>query len=86
MSVHHELIVGRSAGSAAGVCRGLHVQLEFDEDKFSGGGLYLFAAVLERFLGLYASINSFTKLTATSNRREVKIRTWPPRAGEQILL
>ncbi len=83
LRVQHELVVGRSA---SGVCRGLHVQLEFDEDKFAGGGLYLFAALLERFLSLYTTINSFTKLTATSNRRETKIRTWPPRAGEHTLL
>ncbi len=86
LTVRNERIVGRAGGSAAGVCRGLHVQLHFDEEKFSGGGLFLYAALLERFLGLYTSINSFTKLTATSNRREAKIRTWPPRAGEHALL
>lgn len=86
LSVQSKRIVGRAGGSAAGICRGLHVRLHFDEDKFSGGGLLLYAAVLERFLGLYTSINSFTKVTATSKQREKDIHTWPPRSGEQALL
>ena len=32
--------------------------------SFSGGGLFLFATVLERFLSLYCSVNSFTRLIA----------------------
>jgi type VI secretion system protein ImpG len=31
------------------------VEIELDEEQFVGGGVYLFASVLERFLGLYAS-------------------------------
>ena len=45
-----------------------------------------FAAVLERFLGLYTSLNSFTKFIATTNKREEPLAKWPPRAGEQILI
>lgn len=79
--------VGRVGGPvSAGFCRGLEVTLEFDEDKFGGGGLFLFASVLERFLGLYSSINSFTKTIATTKKREEPLRQWPPRAGEQVLL
>ena len=40
-------------------CRGIEVSVEFDEQKYIGTGVFLFASVLERFLGLYASINSF---------------------------
>src|SRR5262249_31793402 len=40
--------------------RGTQVEMEFDEEQFVGGGVYLFAAVLERFLGLYVSMNSFS--------------------------
>ena len=35
--------------------RGRRVELEFDEEQFPGGGMFLFASVLERFLALYAS-------------------------------
>jgi type VI secretion system protein ImpG len=69
-----------------GFCRGLEVTIEFDEDKYVGSGLYLFAAVLERFLGLYASLNSFSQLVATTRQREEPLKRWPPRAGDQILL
>ena len=71
---------------AGGFCRGLEVTLQLDEEKFTGGGVFLFASVLERFLGLYTSLNSFTKTILTTNQREEPLRRWPPRAGEQVLL
>jgi len=48
--------------------------------------MFLFASVLERFLALYASLNSFNQLTIRSAQREEDIKTFPPRAGEQELL
>lgn len=71
---------------AAGFCRGLEVTLEFDEEKYVGTGVFLFASVLERFLGLYATVNSFCQLVACVRQREGVLHTWPPRAGEQVLL
>ena len=59
--------------------------IEFDEDRYSGGGLFLFAAVLERFLSLYCTTNSFTKLIARVKGRKEELRRWPPRVGENIL-
>ncbi len=70
----------------AGFVRGIETTIEFDEEQYVGSGLFLFAAVLERFLGLYASINSFNQLVATTSQREGILKRWPPRAGEQILL
>jgi len=69
-----------------GFCRGTEVTIEFDEDKYVGTGVFLFASVLEKFLGLYASLNSFTQLVATTRQREEPLKRWPPRAGERILL
>jgi type VI secretion system protein ImpG len=66
--------------------RGTQVEMEFDEQQFAGGGLYLFAAVLDRFLASYASINSFSQLTAQSTLRKEALGKWPPRAGTQALL
>ncbi|MBA2379656.1 MAG: type VI secretion system baseplate subunit TssF, partial [Blastocatellia bacterium] len=48
--------------------------------------MFLFACVLERFMGLYASVNSFNQLTIASEQREEPLKTFPPRAGEQVLL
>ena len=53
-----------------GFCRGIEVTVEFDEEQYVGTGVYLFASVLERFLGLYASLNSFTQLVARTRQRE----------------
>lgn len=66
--------------------RGRRVELEFDEEEFTGGGVYLFASVLERFFGLYASINSFSTLSARARQRKSVIREWSPRAGWKPLL
>jgi type VI secretion system protein ImpG len=66
--------------------RGTRVELELDEEQFVGGGVYLFASVIERFLALYATLNSFTQLTARTRQRKEAIREWPPRAGQKILV
>ncbi len=67
-------------------CRGLQITIEFDEDKYVGAGLYLFASVLERFLGQYVSVNSFSQLVAKTMQRKEPFRKWPPRNGNRILL
>ena len=86
-NVSSRRVVGRPASMPwNGVCRGLEVTIEFDEDNFVGSGVFLFASVLEKFLGLYVSLNSFTQLVATTLQREEPVKRWPPRAGEQILL
>lgn len=68
--------------------RGRKITIDFEEDNFSGGGIYLFASVLERFLALYANLNSFTKLEARvrSKNRVFPLREWHPRAGLKPLL
>lgn len=66
--------------------RGTRVDMDFDEEQFVGGGVYLFAAVLECFLGLYCSMNSFSQLTARTRQRKEILKQWPPRAGRKILL
>jgi len=65
--------------------RGVRVDIEFNEDEFVGGGVYLFASVLENFLGLYASLNSFTRLRATTTQRKEVLHEWSPRAGQRVL-
>ena len=66
--------------------RGTRVEMEFDEVQFVGGGVFLFASVIERFLGEYVSLNSFTQLTARTRQRKEVLKEWPPRAGQTILL
>jgi type VI secretion system protein ImpG len=80
-------VVGRPRSMVwNGFCRGLEVSVEFDEEKYVGAGVFLFSSVLEKFFGLYTSVNSFTQLVAKTRQREEPLKKWPPRAGEQILL
>jgi type VI secretion system protein ImpG len=66
--------------------RGTRVELEFDERQFVGGGVYLFANVLDRFLGSYTSINSFCQLAARTGQRKEMLGEWPPKAGSKPLI
>jgi type VI secretion system protein ImpG len=80
---HHSRVVGEYGVTFA---RGRRIEIEFDETEFAGSGLYLFASVLERFFGLYASVNSFCVLAARSQQRKSLLREWPPRAGWKPLI
>jgi len=96
-SVHEQIMgiremecrrVVRRLGTDAwrGFCRGTEVALTFDEEAFAGTSAFLLASVLDRFFGLYASVNSFTQTVARSRQREGIWKRWEPRAGEQIVL
>lgn len=87
VSLRTRRVIGRTGGNtASGFCRGIEVMLEFDEQKYVGTGVFLFASVLERFLGLYASINSFSQLVGKLKQAEEPFKKWPPRAGELYLV
>lgn len=70
----------------AGFVRGIETTLEFDEEDYVGSGYFLFASVLERFLAVYSSLNSFNQLVLKTKQREDVVKRWEPRAGEQILI
>lgn len=72
--------------SGISFARGTQVQIEFDEEDYAGSGVYLFAAVLNQFLGLYASLNSFSQLVVKTRQRREVLKQWPPRAGQSILM
>jgi type VI secretion system protein ImpG len=66
--------------------QGTEVTLHFDEEQYTGSGVYLFANVLSRFFGLYTGLNSFTQLVVTSKQREKALAKWLPRSGESSLV
>lgn len=68
-----------------GFCRGVEVAVVFDEEMYVGSGLFLFASVIERFLGQYVSVNSFVQFVAMNQKEEV-LKQWPPRNGDRVLL
>jgi type VI secretion system protein ImpG len=86
-AVRSRRVVGRVATKQGpAFVRGVEVTIDFDESKYLGTGLYLFASVLERFLGRLASINAFSQLVARTRRGEAVLKRWPPRSGAQPLV
>jgi type VI secretion system protein ImpG len=66
--------------------RGMHTTIELSDEKFAGeGDLVLFCEILNEFLALYASLNSFSKLTVKGSRSG-EVYKWPPRLGRQNIL
>ncbi|HKS15677.1 MAG TPA: type VI secretion system baseplate subunit TssF, partial [Planctomycetota bacterium] len=66
--------------------RGIAVEIELSEDGFSGeGDLYMFGSLLNEFISLYVSLNSFSKLTVRGAKFG-EVYTWPPKAGGRITL
>jgi type VI secretion system protein ImpG len=87
VAVSSRRVVGRTGGPiSSGFARGVEVTIEFDEEKYVGTGVFLFACVLERFLGLYGSINSFSQLIGKTLQSEGYFKKWRPRAAELQLL
>jgi type VI secretion system protein ImpG len=80
-AVRRIVVEGRSAP-----CNGVEVEVQLDAETLRKSGLFLFACVLERFLPLYGSINSFTQLVATVKGREGILKQWPPRAADRPLV
>jgi type VI secretion system protein ImpG len=66
--------------------RGRLVELDLDEERFAGASLFLFATVIERFLAMYASLNSYSQLLVRSSRRRGIVRQFAPRSGWRPVL
>jgi len=75
--LHERLIRGAAV-------RGSQVSVELNEEHFIGeGDAYLFSAMLDRFLGLYATVNAYTQLSVRF-ARSGQVHEFPPRWGEQL--
>ncbi|MFZ6648920.1 type VI secretion system baseplate subunit TssF [Undibacterium sp. TJN25] len=66
--------------------RGIEVRLTIDEESFVGSGIHVFAHIVERFLGLYVTANSFTQLVIVSNRTGEDLLRCLPRSGDLSLV
>ncbi|RLB43296.1 MAG: type VI secretion system baseplate subunit TssF [Deltaproteobacteria bacterium] len=66
--------------------RGQEIRIRMRSDHFAGDGdMYLFGSVLDRFLGGYAALNSFTQL-AIEETSKGELYQWPARLGDRPLL
>jgi type VI secretion system protein ImpG len=87
LAIAFRRVLGRvNDGLGTGLCQGIEVAIQLDEDKFRHSSTILFASVFEQFLGLYASLNSFTQLVVRTTKNATAYRHWPPRQGEGSLL
>jgi type VI secretion system protein ImpG len=65
--------------------RGSAVTLDLLEDHFADDGdLFLFASILNEFISLYATLNSFTQLTVRGLQKG-EVTSWPHRIGRDLL-
>jgi type VI secretion system protein ImpG len=65
-----------------GLMRGVEITVTLDAGRFAGeGDLELFGSMLNRFLGLYAAVNLYTKLVIVTQPTGRRIE-WPETKGE----
>ena len=77
--VQHRLLQKLVKG---GLQRGVEIEVTLDSNRFAGDGdIELFGGMLNRFLGLYATLNLFTKLVIVSQPTGRRIE-WPDTKGE----
>lgn len=66
--------------------RGQDIAMNVRQDHFIGpGDLYLFGSIMDHFLGNYASINTYTRLTITETVKG-DVYQWPARLGAHPLI
>lgn len=65
--------------------RGLEIFLSFDENEFSGTGIFVLGMVLQEFFAEHVSLNSFTETVISSEQRGEVIR-WPAQIGQQPIV
>ena len=76
--------MARVAGGA--MVPGSEIKLVFDPARIDRGVAYLLASVLDRFFGLYGSINSFTRLSVAMKGYPEPLVVFPARYAERPLL
>lgn len=72
---------GRSA-----ICQGTKIELEFDEQFYSGSSVVLLGHILDEFFAQFCAINSFTQLTIKIKQKPGRLIECPPRIGFQQLV
>lgn len=67
------------------VARGRQIRIRLDDGAFERGRLFLFGAVVERFLAEFATVNAFTE-THFHSADEGEIAAWPARIGRRATI
>ena len=83
LSIRSERVTRRVPGQGrTAFARGQRLRLKLDDAPFENARMFLFSAVLERFLGEFATVNAFTECTFDSPQEGV-FAQWPPRMGQR---
>jgi type VI secretion system protein ImpG len=83
LSVRSEHVTRRVPGrDRLAFARGQRIRIKLDDVSFENARMFLFSAVIERFLAEFATINSFTECVFESVQEGVFIQ-WPPRLGQR---
>ncbi len=87
VAVASRRVIGQleEAGTAL-FCRGVETTITLDEEKLKGTGVFLFASLLEQFVGLYVGANSFTEMVLRTKQRPEVFKRWRPRPGQLATL
>ena len=67
------------------VARGSKIKLRLDDGAYGNSRIFLFGAVVERFLAEFATINSFTE-TVVETAAEGVVSKWPARIGRRPMI
>lgn len=83
VSVKGEHVTRRVPGlGRMALARGLKIDVELDDAAFDQSRLFLFTAVVERFLSGFVTVNSFTE-SHFRTRLQGEVAAWPPRIGKR---
>ncbi|MER0237074.1 type VI secretion system baseplate subunit TssF [Fulvimarina sp. MAC8] len=77
---------GTARIDSLGMVPGTEIDLTFDPAMIDRPSAYLFGLVLERFFGLYATINTYTRLTVRLRGHSRPIASFAARAAERPLI
>jgi type VI secretion system protein ImpG len=83
MGVRSQPVVRRIPGRGQmAVARGNRITLTLEDGSYENGRMFLFSAVVERFLAEFTTINSFTE-TQIETPEEGVVMRWPARIGRK---
>ncbi|EJV3517752.1 type VI secretion system baseplate subunit TssF [Escherichia coli] len=62
--------------------RGIDITVILSQDAYMHPECFLFCSFLEKFLGLHAPVNSFTRVFTIIDNKEHTLKVWPLRTGK----
>lgn len=82
----HPVVSRLVANDPCSLARGISLTITFSQNALEHAEYYLLCCFLDRFIALYAPVNSFTRVTTLIEHTEHTRRLWPLRAGRLVWL